>query len=69
MSTQGRSRQGRRKRRCQEVTHDKDAHNKKSRRARAAAAAAASSAHHKREKDIEPSGKSEGPRHDSSKRR
>ena len=54
---------------AKEVTHDKDAHNKKSRRARAAAAAAASSSHHKREKDIEPSGKSEGPRHDSSKRR
>jgi hypothetical protein len=52
-----------------EVAQDKDANSKKSRRARAAAAAAASSAHHKREKEGEPSGKFDGPRHDSSKRR
>jgi hypothetical protein len=52
-----------------ELAQDKDANSKKSRRARAAAAAAASSAHHKREKEAEPSGKFDGPRHDSSKRR
>ena len=54
---------------AKEVAQDKDANSKKSRRARAAAAAASANAHTKREKEIEQPGKSDGPRHDSSKRR